>query len=81
MYTTYLEAAYGLGAREEVFEIPLDSVTGEHLNRLAGRGELPRWPGVKNLTPQISAQFQVVAAAEAAKRGVARVHLDALWWA
>jgi len=79
-YTTYLNAAYHLQRAEHLFEIPLDSITATQLKRAAGRAVLPRWPGVKHLTPSLSAEFQKAAAVEARKKGITRVHLDAYWW-
>jgi hypothetical protein len=80
LYTTYLDAAFGLRKNEPYFELPLDSITATHLKRAAGRGKLPAWPGVKHLTKSLSAEFQKAAAAEAARRGIPRIHLDAIWW-
>jgi len=80
LYTTYLDAAFGLRKNEAFFELPLDSITAVHLKRAAGRGGLPRWPGVKHLTEPISAEFQAAATAEANNRGIPRIHLDAIWW-
>jgi hypothetical protein len=80
LYTTYLESAYSLNRAEDAFEIPLDSITALHLKRLAGRGGIPRWPGVKYLTPPLSEQFQKAATAGAARERIARVHMDAVWW-
>src|SRR5688572_15644746 len=50
LYTTYLEAAFNLRKTEASFEVPLDSITALSLKRIAGRGGLPRWPGVKHVT-------------------------------
>jgi hypothetical protein len=80
LYTTYLNAEFRLDRTEDSFELPLDSITALNLKRAAGRGTLPSWPGVKHLSPSLNAQFQEAAAEEAAKRGIARVHLDAVWW-
>lgn len=80
LYTTYLDAAFRLRNSEAYFELPLDSITAVHLKRAAGRGKLPAWPGVKHLTEPLSARFQEAAIAEAAKRGIPRIHLDAIWW-
>jgi hypothetical protein len=80
LYTTYLAEAYRLQRAEPLLELPLDSITAGQLRRVAGRGALPRWPGVRHVTPDISAQFQAVAAKEAGDRKIARIHLDALWW-
>ena len=80
LYTTYLEAEYRLRAVEKLLEIPLDSVTAKTLKRASGRGGLPRWRGVRHLTPSESAAFQAEALSEAKRRGIARVHLDAFMW-
>jgi len=80
LYTTYLDARFGLRRNEAYFELPLDSITAAHLKRAAGRGKLPPWPGVRHLTEPLSATFQQAATAEAAKRGIPRIHLDAIWW-
>lgn len=80
LYTTYLDARFGLRRNEAYFELPLDRITATHLKRAAGRGKLPAWPGVKHLTEPQSAAFQEAATAEAAKRGIPRIHLDAIWW-
>jgi|SRR5665213_196841 len=80
-YTIYLTQAYHLLLAEEFFEIPLDSITATELKRVSGRGYLPRWPGVKHVTPELNAEFQRAAVGEAKKQGVARLHLDAFWWA
>lgn len=80
LYTTYLEAAFRLRTQEAAFELPLDSITALHLKRAVGRGALPPWPGVRHVTPSLSARFQEAATAEAARMGIPRVHLDAIWW-
>lgn len=79
-YTTYLDEVFRLRNAETHFELPLDSVTARQLKRAAGRGALPPWPGVRHLSRPLSAQFQKAAETEARRRGIARVHLDALWW-
>lgn len=80
LYTTYLDAAFGLRKNEAYFELPLDSITAVHLKRAAGRGKLPAWPGVKHLTEPLSTRYQEAATAEATRRGIPRIHLDAIWW-
>lgn len=79
-YTTYLSEAFRLRNAEAQFELPLGSVTARHLKKVAGRGALPPWPGVRHLSGTLSAQFQEAAETEARGRDIARVHLDALWW-
>lgn len=79
LYTVYLRHAYSLYLAERYFEVPLDSLTGTELYRAAD-GALPRWKTVRGLTPQLSEAYQKAASAEARKRGMARIHLDAVWW-
>jgi len=79
LYTTYLRDEYGLAAAENFFEIPLDSITGVRLVR-ESRGGLTPWESVRGLKPRTSAVYQALAAALAADQGIARVHLDAVWW-
>jgi hypothetical protein len=80
LYTTYLSEAFRLKRAESFLELPLDSITAKELRRIAARDDLPHWPGVKHVTPALSARFQAIAAKEAAARKIARIHLDALWW-
>lgn len=80
LYTRYLCDEFSMQRAEWLLEVPLDSITAKHIKQSAGRGRLPAWPGVKNVTPELSRRFQKAAAVEAADRGFARVHLDALWW-
>ena len=74
----YLRDAYALQVAEQFFEVPLDTITGPMLHQLSG-GALPRWGTVRDLAPEVSEAFQAVAATIAAERGIARVHLDAIW--
>ncbi len=80
LYTTYLCEEFGLGAAENLFELPLDSITSWYLRYYAGRGVLPRWRGVKRLSVEVSDKYQESAMRYAATRGLARVHLDTYWW-
>jgi hypothetical protein len=79
-YTIYLAREYDLHLAEDFFEIPLDSITARGLKRVTAHGNLPRWPGVKHVTPRLSRRFQLAAQQQAQKRGIARLHLDALLW-
>lgn len=79
-YTRYLADAYRLKRADVHYELPLDSITAKALKRAAGRGALPTWPGVKHVTPELSAIYQRAAQKEAAQHGIVRMHLDALWW-
>jgi hypothetical protein len=80
LYTVYLRDAYGLDQGEELFELPIDSITAQRLRGCVGRGQLPPWLGVKRLEPETSDLYQATAQGVAAGRGIARVHLDAYWW-
>jgi len=80
LYTTYLDTAFALRKNKPYFELPLDSITAGHLKRVAGRGKLPAWPGVKHLTESLIAKFQDAATVEAVRIGIPRIHLDAIWW-
>jgi hypothetical protein len=79
LYTTYLCEEYNLARAEKFFEIPLDSITGTRLVK-ESRGALAGWKTVRGLKAKTSAENQAVAATLAAEKGVARVHLDAVWW-
>lgn len=80
LYTTYLSDAFNLRRLENFLELPLDSITAKELRRIAGPKALPSWPGVIHVTPELSAAYQDVATKEGARRGLARVHLDSVWW-
>lgn len=80
LYTTYLADAFKLREAEALLEIPLDSITAGHLRKEAEGRKLPRWPGVKHLTPEVSKSYQAFAAQFAATKALAPVHLDTHWW-
>jgi hypothetical protein len=80
LLTTYLNTAFYLARAEALFELPLDSITAHGLKQAGDRGALPVWPGVRHLTPKISAEFQRFAAGLVRREGKARVHLDAVYW-
>lgn len=79
LYTVYLRDVYNLGLAERFFEVPLDSLTGRALHEAAPQ-TLPRWKTVRGLERSLSDEFQKVASRLARQRGIARVHLDAVWW-
>lgn len=79
--TTYLSEHFRLESGKGFYELPLDSITASHLRREVPRGQLPRWLGVKHLVVEVSDQYQAAAATVANAHGIARVHLDAFWWA
>jgi hypothetical protein len=77
LYTVYLREAYALQVAEAHYELPLDSVVAKQLRR---QRELPRWPGVRHLTVQVSDEYQQAALDLARTKSIARVHLDAFFW-
>ena len=78
LYTGYLSRAYGLRTAERFLEVPLDSITATRIRgKVAG---LPRWPGVRHVSQQVSDEYQAAALPLARDRHVRRVHLDAYWW-
>lgn len=78
-YNAYLRPAFGRVVHEDCFEVPLDQVVADGLHAHANI-PLPRWPGVKYLTPELSAVFQAGAIVLAREWGVTRVHLDTFLW-
>jgi hypothetical protein len=79
LYHRILCERYGLRRLEPWLEIPLDSISAEAIRREAAGLELPRWLGLKGLTPESSEAHQKAALAIARRRGTARIHLDILW--
>lgn len=79
-YSLILNTQYMLQDLEHVLELPLDGITAQALKMSATHGALPSWTGVKHLTPENSNAYQQAATEEANKKGIARVHLDAVRW-
>ena len=79
-YTSYLADEYNLRRSEDFYELPLDSITAKALKNSVGRSQLPQWPGVIHVTPEVNAVYQNAAKSEAERHGIARLHLDAFWW-
>jgi len=80
LYNQYLSKQFKLQSIESWLEIPLDSAVAKGLKLQSNRGELPRWPGLKNLEPNLSEAFQFFASKRANLKGLARVHLDIYLW-
>ena len=78
-YNAYLRDAYGLAVAERWFEVPLDRVVAEGLKEQL-TDVLPRWPGVKRVTPDLSARYQDGAMNLSQEWGITRVHLDTYLW-
>jgi hypothetical protein len=80
LYNKYLNERFRLSVSESLFEVPLDSITGQKLVKSVCGAELPAWPGVKHLQQDVSNKYQAKALDHAATLGICRVHLDAIWW-
>ena len=80
LYNKYLSRQFKLQSIETWLEVPLDSAVAKGLKLHSNRGELPIWPGLKNLTQKVSEDFQVFASKQAHLKGIARVHLDMYLW-
>lgn len=79
-YNHYLRHQFNLHRFEELLELPMDSLTAKGLKAISTPRSLPRWMGVKYLTPAENKLFQVRAAEIASEREIARVHLDIYLW-
>lgn len=79
LYCRPLCEHYKLTNIEKWLEVPLDSNVHDGLLNDTSNA-IARWPGVKRLTPTISAQLQVAAYNVAKYLGVSRVHLDVRYW-
>jgi len=80
LYNTYLNKAFRLNRIESWLEIPLDSVVAKGLRSMDDREELPAWPGLKQLSPEISSKYQEFARRQTDRLGTLRVHLDMYLW-
>ena len=76
----YLSEEHGLSDFGDVLETPLDSQAARMLRKLAGRGKLPRWEGIKRLRPENSRRYQEFAAEYAKEEGIQRACLDIRLW-
>ena len=78
LYNQYLSREYNISGIEQWMEIALDSKVSKGLrNRFRS---LPRWPGLKHLTHEVSDQYQECARLLAGRIGIPRVHLDIWLW-
>jgi hypothetical protein len=80
VYSVHLRDAHGLGGIEDFLELPLDRVTADALCLACRHKSLPEWKGVRYLDRRTSRVYQDAAQDVASAYGVARVHLDAIWW-
>jgi hypothetical protein len=81
VYCWDLSRQYGLQAIRGRLEVPLDRQVALGLRRYPRLSvRLPRWPGVKYLSPPVSGEYQRVASAVAREERLARVDLDVIFW-
>lgn len=80
LYNTFLCRHYRLRNIEPWLEIPLDKFVAAGLHRDYSGEDLPKWNGIKSLTPENSLAFQRAAKVVAEEKGIARVHLDLFYW-
>jgi len=79
-YNRFLNAAHRLDQVHKWLEVPLDSHVGNELRDCPEGEALPRWKTVIGLTPEASAEFQVVARKVAVRMQVNPVDLDVFFW-
>jgi hypothetical protein len=79
-YNQFLNRTYHIGLSARHFEIILDSIVARRLRLLDVTGVLPRWAGLKHVTPADSTIFQQFAIRIAKSQKVHPVHLDVLLW-
>ena len=80
LYNSYLRNEYNLVNLERHMEVPLDSHTMDAIMRDIEGIFLSTRPSIANLTPDLSDQYQDVAAKIAARMSTYKVHLDLLFW-
>ena len=80
LYNFYLRRAHSLHRAERFLELPLDSITARQVRQDTRRKKPTAWPGVRRLPKTLSDEYQNAAQEIARKKGMARLHLDALWW-
>ncbi len=83
-YHYFLRTHYKLDRIEQFLEVPLDSQVAQFLidTAHAEDARLPRWLGIKYLTPSASTEYQNYASTYAGSRGQdwARIHIDVIAW-
>jgi hypothetical protein len=79
-YDRLLARAYKLQNLKHYLELPLDRYVVRELKTRAGKGNLPGWAGIKNLTPANSKEFQGYGKKVAREKGIPRIYLDLYYW-
>jgi hypothetical protein len=75
-----LAGEYQLDRLAAEMETPLDDLAAKALRKFAGSGGLPKWPGIRCLTEEVSDQYQATANLLSAKHDIPRACLDILLW-
>jgi len=76
----FLSDAHDLSRLADVLETPLDSQAAKALHKCDGNRRLPEWRGLKALTPEASAAYQIYATELAAQEHLPRALLDLILW-
>lgn len=74
-----LSSTFRLARLGHVMETPLDGVAAKGLRKQGG-SHLPRWRGVRQLTPDVSRQYQEFASEVARNKDLPRACLDIVLW-
>ena len=80
LYNTYLNKHNSFQKVEKYFEVPLDSYTIKGIKADSKNSLIPKWSGIKYLKSEDSKIFQNIAKDIAKRKGIARVHLDLMYW-
>jgi len=80
LYNHELAAQYGLLKLRHWLELPLDKDAATGLKGEPEGVLLPKWDRIKNLTADLSREYQAVATEVAFRKRVARVDLDVFFW-
>ena len=80
LYDAHLSRTFRLTRIERWLELPLDGDVGRRLLAEPEGASLPRWKTIYELDAATHLAFQQVASRVAARKGIARVHLDLLFW-
>ena len=80
-YNRFLCQQYGLERIEEWLEVPIDKSVATGLINSSQLGvSLPKWRGIKWLTPQENDSFQQAAQALADLEGINKIYVDLFYW-
>lgn len=80
LYNKYMYDHKKLSRLEPWLELPLDSHVAKELKKSEQGKGLPRFKGVVYVDKNTNLKYQHVAQEIAKQKGIARIHLDAIWW-